>query len=58
MRVLVTGGQGQLGSALGRALRQHEVLAPGHAELDVTSLDSTLAAVADFGAEVVIPAGR
>ncbi|MCA0361989.1 MAG: dTDP-4-dehydrorhamnose reductase [Armatimonadetes bacterium] len=39
MRVLVTGGSGLLGSDLVAELRSrgHEVLAPGHRELDVTS---------------------
>lgn len=35
MRILITGGQGQLGRALQPALAQHEVLALGHRELDV-----------------------
>jgi dTDP-4-dehydrorhamnose reductase len=36
MRVLITGGHGQLGRALHTALEGEEVAAPGHAELDVT----------------------
>src|SRR5581483_890783 len=36
MRILVTGGRGQLGRALRKALAGHEVFAPGHQELDVT----------------------
>lgn len=37
MRILVTGGRGQLGRSVVRrgAARGHEVVAPGHAELDI-----------------------
>jgi dTDP-4-dehydrorhamnose reductase len=37
MRILITGGKGQLGLALQHALSGHDLLAPGHDELDVMS---------------------
>ncbi len=36
MRILITGGQGQLGRALQPALAGHEIAALGHHELDIT----------------------
>src|SRR5207237_9772583 len=36
MRILITGGQGQLGRALQTTLEGDDVTAPGHADLDVT----------------------
>lgn len=36
MRILVTGGRGQLGSALRKALSGHELFTPGHQDLDIT----------------------
>src|SRR5688572_16220896 len=36
MRILITGGQGQLGRALEGVFAAEDVWAPGHAELDVT----------------------
>ncbi len=56
MRVLVTGGRGQLGRALQQALSGHDFLAPGHGELDVTDPDALARAFADFGPEAVIHA--
>ena len=56
MRILVTGGKGQLGVALQSALSQHEVRAPGHAELDVTSAAVIRETIESFRPEVVIHA--
>ncbi len=56
MRVLVTGGRGQLGSALETALAGHEVRAVSRPEVDVADYDSTMAAVEAFEPEVVIHA--
>ena len=36
MRILLTGGQGQLGRALQAALVDHELLPLGHREMDIT----------------------
>src|SRR3970282_54677 len=36
MRILITGGRGQLGRSLEDALAQHQVSALGHDELDIT----------------------
>jgi dTDP-4-dehydrorhamnose reductase len=44
MRILVTGGNGQLGRSLQRAFASHDVLAPGRDELDVTDVPSVEAA--------------
>ena len=49
MRVLITGGQGQLGRALQAALAGHDVSAPSHAELDVTNAGKVREAVRGFG---------
>lgn len=56
MRILVTGGKGQLGVALRRALSEHEARAPGHGELDVTSVSAASGAIGSFRPEVVIHA--
>ncbi len=56
MRVLITGGQGQLGRALQAALVEHEVSAPGHAELDVTDAAQVRRAIDGFEPEVVVHA--
>jgi len=56
MRILVTGGKGQLGTALQRALSEHQIRAPGHAALDVTSATAVREAIETFRAEIVIHA--
>jgi len=56
MRILVTGGKGQLGVALQRALSEHDVRAPGHGELDVTSAAALSEAIKLFRPDVVIHA--
>lgn len=54
MRVLITGGRGQLGTALQRALAEHEVLAVNRPEVDVASYDTVMATAERFGPDVVI----
>jgi len=54
VRLLVTGGKGQLGQALVRALSTDEVDAPGHGELDVTGKTVVVDAIAMFQPDVVI----
>ena len=54
MRVLITGGQGQLGRAVQAALAGHEVSAPGHAELGITDAGQVLEAVRESRPDVVI----
>ena len=56
LRVLVTGGRGQLGAALQRALVEHDVRAVGHSELDVASYEAVLTLVAECAPEVVVHA--
>ena len=56
MRILVTGGKGQLGVALQRALSEHEVRAPGHRGLDVTAAAAVGEAIDLFRADIVIHA--
>ena len=46
MKILVTGGTGVLGRALLPLLRDHEVEAPGHRELDLFDPEAVRAAVA------------
>lgn len=54
MRILITGGRGQLGQELRAALASQEVSAPGRAELDVTDAAAVGRAVEAFGPELVI----
>jgi dTDP-4-dehydrorhamnose reductase len=56
MRILITGGRGQLGQELRAAFAAHTVSAPGHAELDVTDAGSVGRAVDAFRPELVIHA--
>jgi dTDP-4-dehydrorhamnose reductase len=56
MRVLITGGKGQLGRALQAAFAGHEVSAPGHGELDVTGAAAVRRALEDFHPGVVVHA--
>ncbi|MEX2227525.1 MAG: dTDP-4-dehydrorhamnose reductase [Dehalococcoidia bacterium] len=44
MRILITGGAGQLGRDVQRACSSHVVAAPGHAELDVADASAVSAA--------------
>jgi dTDP-4-dehydrorhamnose reductase len=57
VRLLITGGRGQLGRALQAALSGHELLAPGHASLDVTDAERVREAFDGFQPELVIHAG-
>lgn len=54
MRILITGGTGQLGRSLQRALAAHDVRALGHAELDIAEPRSVDDAVRRYGPDVVI----
>src|SRR5260370_9466045 len=45
MRVLITGARGQVGHELVHAFADHDVVAAGHAELDVTDRQAVLSAV-------------
>jgi dTDP-4-dehydrorhamnose reductase len=55
MRILITGGEGQLGRALVAALSAaHDVTAPARSALDVTDATAAIAAVASARADVVI----
>ena len=57
MRVLITGGSGQLGRALARlAPPGHDVVALGSAECDVAERQSVLAATARYQPELIIHA--
>ena len=56
MRVLVTGGDGQLGGALRAALAGHDVWATGHTELDVADFPAVQALVDAIAPEVVVHA--
>jgi dTDP-4-dehydrorhamnose reductase len=56
MRVLITGGEGQLGRDLRSALAEHEVQSTDLPELDVTDLSAVLDAFASFRPEVVVHA--
>ncbi len=47
MRILITGGNGQLGRALRAALAADDVVALGHAELDITDVSAVKRALAE-----------
>ena len=54
MRILITGGEGQLGRALVRALEGHDVLALGRARLDVADERATYDAIGEARPDVVV----
>jgi dTDP-4-dehydrorhamnose reductase len=54
MKILITGGQGQLGKSLQRALADHDVMAPGRDSLDVTDAGATLGAIHAAAPAIVI----
>jgi dTDP-4-dehydrorhamnose reductase len=56
VRVLITGGRGQLGRAVSAALSADEAIPLGHAELDITNEAAVAAALAEHRPEVVIHA--
>jgi dTDP-4-dehydrorhamnose reductase len=56
VKILITGGKGQLGRALEVALTGQEVWAPGHEELDVTDAPAVDAAIGSFRPDVVVHA--
>jgi dTDP-4-dehydrorhamnose reductase len=58
MRILVTGGTGQLGRALVRlGKRQHDIVAPGSSDLDVSTFAQVQTAIRTHSPDVVIHAG-
>jgi dTDP-4-dehydrorhamnose reductase len=54
MRILLTGGGGQLGLALQRILASHELIVTDQEELEITDRGAVLAAVCDSRVELVI----
>jgi dTDP-4-dehydrorhamnose reductase len=54
MRLLITGAAGMLGSDVVRAAAEHEVVALGRAELDVTDAAAVRAAVRDARPEAIV----
>ena len=56
MRILITGGQGQLGRALQTTLEGDDVTAPGHADLDVTDRQRVQDAIKHRRPDIVIHA--
>ena len=56
MKVLVTGGNGQLGRAFSSADSGHQVTALGHAMLDVTRYESVIQAVDTYQPDAVVHA--
>src|SRR5260370_40671401 len=57
MRVLITGARGQVGHELVLAFADHDVIATGHDELDVTDRQAVLAAVTAQRPAAIIPTG-
>lgn len=59
MKIIITGGRGQLGRELAEVLLEaggHEVMSPGRQELDVTRMEEVIRAFKAFAPEVVIHA--
>lgn len=59
MKIIITGGRGQLGRELAGVLLEaggHEVISPGRQELDVTRMEEVIWAFKAFAPEVVIHA--
>ncbi|MGH9156884.1 MAG: dTDP-4-dehydrorhamnose reductase [Acidimicrobiales bacterium] len=56
MRILLTGGGGQVGRELVTAFAGHDVVAPGRAHLDVADRDSVLVAVEAFRPDAIVHA--
>ena len=56
MRILLTGGQGQLGRALQAALVDHELLPLGHREMDITDTAAVRERAEGFRPDIVINA--
>src|SRR3990172_5609216 len=56
MRILITGGRGQLGRSLEDALAQHQVSVLGHDELDITDAEAVARALDKLRPELVIHA--
>lgn len=56
MKVLVTGAAGQLGTALQAELTAHDVVAVTRAQLDITDLAATRAAVRDVRPDIILNA--
>ena len=56
MRILITGGRGQLGRSLEDALAEHQVSALGHDELDITDARAVARALDKLQPELVIHA--
>ena len=54
MRILITGGNGQLGRALQTVLAGDDVVALGHGELDITDAGAVKRALAEARPEVVV----
>jgi len=56
MRVLLTGGTGQLGHDLQRTFREHDMVATGRSELDITDRDAVAELVRAVRPDVVVNA--
>src|SRR3972149_1820770 len=56
MRILITGGRGQLGRSLEQALSHPKVSALGHGELDITDAKAVARALDKLRPELVIHA--
>jgi len=57
MRILITGGAGQVGWELCRTLAVYgDIFAPARSQLDLESADSIVSSVRDFGPELIINA--
>ena len=56
MKILLTGANGQLGTALQSSLQAHQLVALGHAQLEITSLAAVRDAIAAHRPDVVINA--
>jgi dTDP-4-dehydrorhamnose reductase len=54
VRILVTGGSGQLGAAMRQVFADHDVTAPSHAVLDIADVTSVRDAASELKPELII----
>jgi len=54
MRIMITGGQGQLGRALSKQLKEHDLIPVDLPDFDITDIQATMTAVKNTAPELII----